>query len=77
MADDNEPTIAEIDAVEIPDGYKPHRDQIPPYATDLRRFELCFAISRAITQRDFDPIFVRELYHGDLATTLAEQAPAS
>jgi len=32
-------------------------------------------IGRAIAQRD-DPTFVRELYFGDLATTLAEQARA-
>ena len=76
MADDNETTIAEIDAVEIPDGYKPHGDQIPPYATDLRRFDLCFAIGRAIAQRD-DPILVREPHNDPvgLLTTLAEQVP--
>lgn len=54
--------------IEIPTEYEPHPAQIPAWADDEWRFRLCFAIARAITLRDFDPVFVRELYFGDLPT---------
>ena len=54
--------------VEIPPEYEPHPDQIPPWVDDVDRFLFCFAIGRAICQRD-DPKFVRELYAGDIPST--------
>jgi hypothetical protein len=59
--------------VEIPPEYQPHREQVPSWATDRRRFNLCLAIRRAIRQRD-DAIFVRELYESasrPMTSTLA------
>ena len=56
--------------MDIPPEYAPHPAQVPRWVTDdeqRRRFDLCFAITRAVCQRD-DPIFVRELFHGDLPT---------
>jgi hypothetical protein len=56
--------------VEIPPEYAPHPDQIPSWVTtdmQRQRFLLCFAIGRAICQRD-DPVFVRQLFEGDLPT---------
>lgn len=56
--------------MEIPPEYEPHPDQIPAFVmtdADLERWRLCFAITRAVAQRD-DPVFARELYFGDLPT---------
>lgn len=51
----------------IPPEYEPHPYQLPAWADDVPRFRLCFAIGRAICQRD-DTVFVRELYTGDIPT---------
>jgi hypothetical protein len=64
--------------VEIPPEYAPHPDQIPAFVTndeELRRFRLCFGIGRGICGRN-DPIFVAELFHGDLPTDDAPEAEA-
>jgi len=57
--------------ITIPAEYQPHPEQIPSDVTtdeQMDRWKLCFAIGRAVTQRDFDPVFVRQLYEGDLPT---------
>ena len=57
----------------------PHRDQVPSFVNtddDLRRFELCFAVTRLIAQRD-DPIFCRQLYASDFDTGDLEQYQSS
>ena len=57
--------------MEIPAEFQPHRDQIPAWATDDARFRLCFAITRAVAQRD-DPLFCKQLYDGDIPTDAPE-----
>jgi hypothetical protein len=59
-----------LPCVEIPPEFAPAPGQIPSWInTDAQRqrFLLCFAIGRVICQRD-DPVFVRELYEGDIPT---------
>jgi len=55
------------DALEIPPEYEPNPAQIPVWATDLDRFRICFAMTRAIAHRD-DPVFTKQLYDGDIDT---------
>lgn len=53
---------------QIPPEYEPRIEQIPPYAHDVGRFRICFAITRLVAQRD-DPIFCKQLYDSDEITT--------
>lgn len=58
---------------------EPHPDQIPSFITNdeqLRRWKLCWGITRAIAQRD-DPVFCRQLYNGDLPTDDLVETAAS
>lgn len=56
------------DAYQIPPEYEPRDEQIPPYAHDIGRFRIVFALTRLIAQRD-DPIFTKQLYDDDRITT--------
>lgn len=54
----------------IPRNLLPAPGQIPSYVrsdSDLRRFQLVFAIGRRICGRD-DPLFNAQLFHSDLLT---------
>jgi hypothetical protein len=55
-------------AYQIPPEYEPREEQIPPYAHDIGRFRVCFALTRLIAQRD-DPIFCKQLYDDPRLTT--------
>ena len=64
-------------AFEIPPEYEPRPEQIPPWAQDVARFRICFAITRLVAQRD-DPIYCEQLYDSDEINTdepLAEPKP--
>jgi hypothetical protein len=65
-------------AYQIPAEYEPNDAQIPPYATDIGRFRICFAITRLVAQRD-DPIYTKSLYDDKRLVTddvdLAEPLP--
>lgn len=56
--------------VAIPPEFLPDDNQYPPFVItpeQRQRFDLCFALTRLIAQRD-DPVFCRQLYFSDLAT---------
>jgi len=55
--------------ITIPAEYQPHPEQIPSDVTtdeQMGRWKLCFAIGRAVTQRD--SVFVRQFYEGPMPT---------
>jgi hypothetical protein len=59
--------------VQIPLEFAPHPAQVPAWVNTSeqhRRFDVCFAIGRAVCGRD-DPIFVRELFDGPIPLEVA------
>lgn len=56
--------------MDLPENLKPTEDQYPPFVNtrdERARFDLCFALTRLIAQRD-DPVFCRQLYSSDMPT---------
>ena len=54
----------------VPNTFMPEPSQIPPFvrsAEDLRRWCVCFALSRRILGYD-SPYFARTLYHSNIPT---------
>lgn len=68
----------ETEPYQIPPEFEPNPAQIPPWATDIGRFRVCYALTLLIAER-YDPIFCKQLYDSDDLSTddvpLAEPLP--
>lgn len=64
----SDPAEPEQEPFQIPPEYEPRIEQIPPYAQDVGRFRICFALTRLIAERD-DAIFCKQLYDDPRLTT--------